>query len=304
MEKLYDRIIWHNNTTPALNETNLNLMSKAINDIDDRVVELGGDILEKVPEIEETFEQVEELSQNPPYIGTNGHWYTWDTSSGSYVDSGVDASISVTVGQTTTLQPGQPATVTNSGTDTDPVLNFGIPKGEKGDTGNAGATGATPDISMSATVDSNVGTPSVEVTKTGTAENPAITIAFHNLKGQTGATGQTGPSGADGVSPTVTITSITAGHRITITDADHPSGQSFDVMDGDSKEVKSQTLAANATSVTFTGIPTSGNYMIDFYISDGSNYSAINTATAGQVTLTYDAIASARTVYCRIEEVS
>ena len=38
--------------------------------------------------------------------------------------------------------------------------------------------------------------------------------------------------GSDGVSPTVTITSITGGHRVTITDAEHPNGQSMDVMDG------------------------------------------------------------------------
>lgn len=49
----------------------------------------------------------------------------------------------VTVGSTTTLNPGQSATVTNSGTSGAAVLNFGIPKGEKGDTGATGATGAT-----------------------------------------------------------------------------------------------------------------------------------------------------------------
>ncbi len=38
--------------------------------------------------------------------------------------------------------------------------------------------------------------------------------------------------GEDGYSPTVTITTITGGNRVTITDADHPQGQSFDVMDG------------------------------------------------------------------------
>ena len=39
--------------------------------------------------------------------------------------------------------------------------------------------------------------------------------------------------GADGVSPTVTITEITGGHRVTITDKNHPSGQSFDVLNGE-----------------------------------------------------------------------
>lgn len=44
--------------------------------------------------------------------------------------------------------------------------------------------------------------------------------------------GPEGDPGDDGVSPVVTITAITGGHRITITDATHPQGQSFDVMDG------------------------------------------------------------------------
>ena len=38
--------------------------------------------------------------------------------------------------------------------------------------------------------------------------------------------------GEDGVSPAVTVTDIAGGHRIVITDKAHPSGQYFDVMDG------------------------------------------------------------------------
>lgn len=47
-----------------------------------------------------------------------------------------------------------------------------------------------------------------------------------NIKGATGATG------ANGVSPAVTISTITGGHSVKITDATHPSGQTFNVMDG------------------------------------------------------------------------
>lgn len=47
-----------------------------------------------------------------------------------------------------------------------------------------------------------------------------------NVKGATGATG------ADGVSPAVTISTITGGHSVKITDAAHPTGQTFNVMDG------------------------------------------------------------------------
>ena len=53
-------------------------------------------------------------------------------------------------------------------------------------------------------------------------------------KGDTGAQGPQGPAGADGVSPSVEINEITGGHSVTITDADHPGGQTFNVMDGTS----------------------------------------------------------------------
>ena len=56
-------------------------------------------------------------------------------------------------------------------------------KGQKGDKGNTGDTGVTPNITLTASVDANVGTPSVNVTKSGTPENPVFDIALHNLKG-------------------------------------------------------------------------------------------------------------------------
>lgn len=143
LSKLYERIIWANNTSPALNDINLNKMSKALDDIDGRVISLAGTIMETVPQVEEYLseaddlvDQLEQMTSNPPYIGSNGDWYVWDTNTGAYVDSGVDASITITVGSTTTLPAGSSASVTNSGTSTDPVFNFGIPQGEKGDPGD------------------------------------------------------------------------------------------------------------------------------------------------------------------------
>lgn len=67
--------------------------------------------------------------------------------------------------------------------------------------------------------------------------------------------------------------------------------------------VTSQTLAANATSVTFTELPTTGNYLIDFYCEGGANYTELDTSTAGTAVLTYEAEASARTVYCEVKGV-
>lgn len=69
-------------------------------------------------------------------------------------------------------------------------------------------------------------------------------------------------------------------------------------------EVLTATLSVGSTSVTFTGIPTSGNNLINFFTSTGINYTAINTATSGQVTLTFESQSSAVTVYCEIRSLS
>ena len=65
--------------------------------------------------------------------------------------------------------------------------------------------------------------------------------------------------------------------------------------------VTSKTLAANATSVQFD-VPTSGDYVIDFFSSDGSNYTAIDLSVTGKATLTFEADASARTISCRVAQ--
>ena len=197
LPKLFERIIFHNNASPALNETNLNLMSKALDDIDDRLISLAGDVISKA-------ESIIACSENPPYIGDNGNWYTWDTNTNQYVDSEIDASITVSIADVTALEPNQSPYVTNTGTSTDPIFHLFIPKGAKGDPGTNGTNGT---------------------------------------------------NGTDGVSPEVTISAITGGHRVTITDKDHPSGQSFDVMDGSGTgDMQKSVYDANSTVSTAGGI--------------------------------------------------
>ena len=50
--------------------------------------------------------------------------------------------------------------------------------------------------------------------------------------GKDGINGTDGKDGSDGVSPTISVTAITGGHTVTITDAEHPNGQTFNVMNG------------------------------------------------------------------------
>lgn len=184
LPKLFQRIDWHNNTTPAINETNLNAMSKGLDDIDDRVISIAGTVMETVPQVEEYLseaddlvDQLEQMTSNPPYIGSNGNWYTWDTNTGAYVDSGVDASITITVGSTTTLPAGSSASVTNSGTSTDPVFNFAIPQGAKGEQGDGDMNKSTYDPSNTVATAGGIPAyvaamlPAITVDQTGTASS-------------------------------------------------------------------------------------------------------------------------------------
>lgn len=96
-----------------------------------------------------------------PHIGENGNWYLGDEdtgkpSRGERGPAGQDgaqgpagqtgATPDIQIGTVQTLEPGQQATASMTGTPENPVLNLGIPKGEKGDPGEDAESGssATP----------------------------------------------------------------------------------------------------------------------------------------------------------------
>lgn len=100
----------------------------------------------------------------------------------------------------------------------------------------------------------------------------------------------------------VTISSPTNGQVLKY-DATHQVWVNGTGEGGSSVTVLSQTLTSGNTSVTFSNIPTTGNYLADFFTSTGINYIAIDTSTAGQVILTFEVQSVDVIVYCKLEEV-
>lgn len=99
------------------------------------------------------------------------------------VNVGGEATVTVDVGSTVTGEPGSEASVTNSGTQQNVVLNFSIPRGATGAQGPKGENGAD-------------GAPGAQ----GPKGDP----------GPAGADGEPGPAGADGAAATIQVGSVTA----------------------------------------------------------------------------------------------
>lgn len=99
----------------------------------------------------------------------------------------------ISIGEVETLPPDAEATATMTGTASQPVLNLGLVRGQKGDKGDKGDAGSL--ASVTATIDANTGTPSIDVVYDG--DNAEFN--FHNLKGAKGDKGDKGDTGEQGI---------------------------------------------------------------------------------------------------------
>lgn len=160
-------------------------------------------------------------------------------------------------------------------------------KGPAGADGTNGTDGTSAGFGTpTATVDSSVGTPGVTITASGPDTAKVFSFVFTNLKGEPGTNGTdgtdgtNGTNGTDGVSPTVQVTDITGGHRVTITDAN--GTQTFDVMNGtDGTNGTNGTDGAPGTDgTTFT--PSVSNAGVISWTNDGNkqNPASVDLAAA------------------------
>ena len=114
----------------------------------------------------------------------------------------------ISIGEVRTGAAGTDASVIMSGTATEAILNFIIPKGDRGDDGQNGLNGkdgkaATVSVGM---VTTGKAGSSVFVTNSGTDIDAVLNFTIPC--GATGATGATGAKGADGKTPTISIGSV------------------------------------------------------------------------------------------------
>ena len=103
-----------------------------------------------------------------------------------------DSALSITVGSTTTGEAGTDASVTNSGTATDLILDFVIPRGADGIQGKDGEQGPQGPVGPTG--------PQGPKGQDGTVEFDELTPAQKaELKGDKGDTGPQGPKGDQGI---------------------------------------------------------------------------------------------------------
>ena len=134
-------------------------------------------------------------------------------------------SANISIGTVTTLPDGSNATVVNSGTSMDAVLDFGIPAGPQGIQGETGPVGpAGPQGIQGETGPVGPAGPQGIQGETG----PVGPRGPQGEAGPRGETGATGPAGSSATITVGTVTTLPAGSNATVTNSGTSSSAVFD----------------------------------------------------------------------------
>lgn len=137
----------------------------------------------------------------------------------------------IQIGNVETIEPNEEAEVINTGTPVDVVLDFKIPRGEKGEQGDIGPRGMpgeigrTEHIAIDETETLEAGEPA---TVMDTFENWVHHLAFSIPKGEKGDMGERGPQGPAG--PPGTSFTSSYGIRYSMTDTQINLPQAVDTV--------------------------------------------------------------------------
>lgn len=92
----------------------------------------GQSWLDQAIEAGNKVEAAAEGAGKQPKLSDHNTWLVWDAESGAWVDTGVSTGVmpNLQIGEVETLEPDEEATATITGTQEEPLLNLGIPKGK------------------------------------------------------------------------------------------------------------------------------------------------------------------------------
>ena len=189
--------------------------------------------------------------------------------------TGPQGPATIAIGSVTTGAPGSSATITNSGTNENVILNFTIPRGATGATGSQGLQGPTgPQGAQGAQGPQGQAGPTGPTSPKGDqgAQGP------QGVAGPSGAQGLQGPTGPTG--PAAEIPTNTYGRKYDTTENNITLEQNIsqDIPLGSNGPSNGITLE---TQNKLT-IPTTGIYKVDYYFSGSASTNADVTVNVKQ----------------------
>lgn len=223
----------------------------------------------------EKAEEAQNIALKPPMI-RNGNWWIWNEQSGDYTDSGIDASTSLSIADTITGEPGTEASVENIGTESDLILRFTIPRGEKGELGSVDSVNSKTGVVELTAEDIPVTAPSAKPSWTNTE------AYLNGLYAEKGAANGVATLDSNSKIPIAQIPSL---NYIPTTEKGAANGVA--TLDSGAKVPVPQIPAANSLQVLNLGpIPTSDRLQtgqdLNDYTTSGS-YWCTTSAIAGSL---------------------